>query len=140
MLAVGVTGLLGVLGARSAEIRFRVAALCTACCFAAFDRFGEVDFGVGVDKQFTHELFCLGVASLPFHDLPDVAVLVHQVAGWPVAVVEIPPRSKVIVGQSSDGLINVDERLKKLKAGSLTMMRTDDLTPTDELLGVIGVD
>ena len=43
-------------------------------------------------------------------------------------------------GQTPGGIINVDERLKKLKAGSLAMMRRDDLIPTDEVLAVISAD
>ena len=42
--------------------------------------------------------------------------------------------------QTHEGFIDVEKRTDKLVRGSLEVFRVDDLTPTDELLGVIGVD
>ncbi|OIR46470.1 toxin glutamine deamidase domain-containing protein [Corynebacterium sp. NML130628] len=42
--------------------------------------------------------------------------------------------------QTRQGFIDQDLYLSRMVNGSLTMLRTDDLVPTDEILGVIGVD
>ncbi|MDY5785871.1 phage minor capsid protein [Corynebacterium sp.] len=47
---------------------------------------------------------------------------------------------KFFEAQSKTGFVDVDDYLDSLQRGSLEMIRVDDLTPTDQVLGVISVE
>lgn len=47
---------------------------------------------------------------------------------------------KFFEGQTREGTINAEERVEMLVRGSFEVFRVDDMVPTNEVLGVIGVD